>query len=309
MNFWMHIQAWSHLGKAALLKINLPVRYLLDTSFLLVACMIGMLLYMLFYLWQYMVRGKKIRHLKEQARGFISEVVIAENTGELPQILEGHHAIKKILHGRLGRKIFVAELLKIRKCVSGQAVVNIQWLYQTLQLQQDSLKRLTATKWHLKAAAIQELAQMGGKECITRIYRLTNHKNIYVRTEAQLALVNMTGFQGLRFLNVVAQPLTQWQQVCLMQQLSMQADIAPGQVAGWLQSTNDSVIELALKIVGAFKMYALLDKVNICLQHQNQTVRLEAMHTLSELDEEAAGGPLQKENSATFAMHPLKEKA
>lgn len=309
MNSWLHIQNWEWHSHNTWLRIDLPVRYLLDTSFLLAACIVAMLLYMLFFLWSYMVRGKKIAQSKELARNLISQVAIAENIEEVQVILAADGGIQKALGSRLGRKIFTSELLKIRKGLSGGAVANIQWLYQNLELQQDSLKRLSSSKWHLQAAAIQQLSQMGSKEHITRIYPFTNHKNIYVRTEAQLALVKMTGFEGLLFLNALAHPLTQWQQVCLMQQLSMQADVAPEQVAGWLQSGNETVRELALKIVGAFKLYSLLDAVKLCLQHRSEAVQQEALRTLNELDPDATNLLMQQEQHTTTAMLPLKETA
>ena len=143
---------------------------------------------------------------------------------------------------------------------------------------------------------------MGDKDCITRIYRLTNHKNFYVRTEAQVALVKMTGFKGLRFLNVVAHPLTQWQQVCLMQQLSEGADAEPEQVAHWLHSDNETVVELALKIVGAFKIYSLHDAAADCLNHNSETVQQEAVRTLGEIEQEATGALLQKFHSCALLL-------
>lgn len=62
---------------------------------------------------------------------------------------------------------------------------------------------------------------MDQKNLLTKIYRETNSKNEFVRSEAQIAIIYMTGFNGLRFLDVISYPLTLWQQIKLLEQLRL----------------------------------------------------------------------------------------
>lgn len=287
----LHIRFFDALRQQAVGDANGYVGYLWNMSFLLMACIAAILLFILFYLWNFIVKGKKVRRLKSVYSTFISEIVIAETPEELHFVINeagNANMLKKLNKGRLERGIVMQELLQIRKNMSGKAAENISWLYRTIGLHHDSLQKLATAQWHGKAAALQELAYLGAAEYHTLIYTLTHHKNIYVRHEAQVALVKMTGFKGLRFLNTIGYRLTQWQQVGLLQQLEHQADVQPEAVAGWLQSGNETVVEMALKIAGSHKLYALQHAVVACLQHPSAAVQQVALQVLTDLGIEAS---------------------
>lgn len=282
-----------------LLEVDLPVHYLLDSSLLLAACSGLMLLYILVYLAHFLGRRRRVRQLRELFSPLITEAVIADTDEELATVLaqDEHQAlIRRWLKRRLARRVFLSELIRIRRGMSGRAEENIRGLYRHLDLHQDSMRRLADRRWHRKAAAIQELALMGETDCLAHIYRAADHRNFYVRSEAQVALVKLTGVDGLRFLDEVRHPITPWQQICLLQQLALSAGLPADGVARWLRSGNETVVQLALRMAGAFKLYELHEAAAACLQHESAAVRAEAVRTLAEI------GPEEMPDSLPFYL-------
>jgi hypothetical protein len=119
-------------------------------------------------------------------------------------------------------------------------------------------------------------------EFLTILYPYTNNHNELVRMEAQTAIVQFYGFEGLKFLDIITYPISEWQQIKLLQQLS---HVPPVDISidNWLKSTNNSVVVFALKLARNYHRFELHDLIISCLDHIDPEVRLQAMHYLCEI--------------------------
>lgn len=250
---------------------------------LLTACV---LTFIFCYLYFFKSDRQKNQKLASRFYTLVSEISLCESEEEREQVLLQPYVqdIKQTCLKRERRRAFMRKaLMQFLKTIHGAAADNIIWLYGRLGFKNDSLQQLTSRRWHRKAAAIQELAEMGQQDCITKIYRYTNHSNYYIRSTAQVAVVKLTGFEGLRFLNVINQPITHWQQLCLLQQLAAYTNIQEEKLQTWLQSDNETVVELALKLVKAYAVPSAHDQLVQCLQHKSIAIRMEAITILKEI--------------------------
>jgi hypothetical protein len=124
---------------------------------------------------------------------------------------------------------------------------------------------------------------MEQKQRVVRIYRLTNADHEMVRMEAQSAIVQLYGFEGLRFLDIIDRPLSEWQQIKLLRLLARAPGILPDKIGSWLASANDSVRIFALKLVAEHHQQELHGQVINCLYHDSPQVRLQAVRCLREI--------------------------
>lgn len=188
-----------------------------------------------------------------------------------------------VLRNPLLRQLTIDELVTLKKSFSGPASKNITHLYVQLGLKDFSMGKLKSNKWHVKAKAIQELYLMEQREALQRIYRNVNSDNEFIRMEAQIGIIHLSGFDGLRFLNVIHNPITEWQQIKLLDQLSnfpINEDILAADIPKWLQSSNHTVIIFALKLVDRYHRFGEYDNVVECLKHVDPLVRKQAISTL-----------------------------
>lgn len=196
---------------------------------------------------------------------------------------------RRILFSRTARQFAIDELIVCKKNFSGGVTENIIWLYLQLGLKKDSLRKLRNTApWHIRAKGIQELYLMEQQDVLKTIYKNTNSNNEFVRMEAQTGVINLTGFPGLRFLDMASYPITEWQQLKLLEQLRLhpvKQDLSD-KIPNWLQATNTTVIVFALKLADEYQVFSVKDQVMTCMQHADRTVRSQALKTLVRLADE-----------------------
>ncbi len=191
--------------------------------------------------------------------------------------------LQQLLKKKAFRNFFCSQLILTAKSISGISNNNLRKLYEQLSLMADSQKRLKSFSWHIKAKAIQELAMMNQKPEADELSRLTNHKNDYIRMEAQTATVKFDGFEGLRFLDKATYPISEWQQINLLHELSQTPAENFQGIDKWLKSPNDSVVLFTLKLISTYHIFGFHPEVSKCLHHPNSAVATEAIKCLQEI--------------------------
>ena len=99
---------------------------------------------------------------------------------------------------------------------------------------------------------------MEQRKQVARIYRLTNAPNEILRMEAQAAIVQLYGFEGLRFLDILVRPLSEWQQIHLLRLLSRTPGTPSGKLREWLRSSNPTVRDFARKLTAEHHPRAMM---------------------------------------------------
>jgi len=220
--------------------------------------LVGLIAFMLLYL----LRRAALERRNTRWRGLFSSLIQRAIDWEGP---EGERLPVAFRAGRslkhpAARQLLIAELVTGKKALSGSAGANLVRLYTQLGLEADSLRKLTSPAWHRQAQGIQELALMEQRKQVARIYRLTNAPNEIVRTEAQAAIVQLYGFDGLRFLDVLVRPLSEWQQIQLLRLLSRTSGTPSGKLREWLRSTNPTVRDFVRKLTAEHHLEDMVDE-------------------------------------------------
>jgi hypothetical protein len=249
----------------------------------IILLILGLLVYMLSYMY-----FKSIYDKKFEKWSLISDLLIRKAIFYDDDEIEDDTLIpvtaraEKLMHNKYFRKLLVTEIISAKKNITGISADNLKHLYVQLGLEKYALNNLTSSRWYIKARAVQELTIMDMKEFVDQLYSYTDDKNDLVRMEAQSALVQFNGFDGLRFLDTITYPISNWQQIKLLQQLS---HLPPSDIdmSIWFKSPNSSVIVLALKLARNYHRFELHDDIISCLDHSDPWVRFEAIQCLTEI--------------------------
>jgi hypothetical protein len=290
-----------------LLKANVnnifiyPLYALVPQNFLIIAALffsciiVVVIIGILFYLFRKSRLNQRKESFQKKFNEFISEIAICESEEELNGVLL-QPAYQKILHqyqqSRIDRNFMIGELAETCKKFSGATMDNIHWLFQRTHLEEELLHNLNSKRWYIKAKAVQQLAYLQQKNQLPKIFRLANNNNDLVRMEAQVATVKLIGFEGLRFLNVIGYPVSEWQQLRLIHELSGHTIEKFDNITNWLQSKNDSVVEFALRLVENNQRYEFYNTVEQCLLHSSISVCRRAVATLGKISNEKTAGSL-----------------
>ncbi len=266
---------------------------LLNTVVFFSLLIIFLIVFILFYFFRKKRRNQRKISLQKKFNDFISEIAVCDSKEELNEVFL-QPAYQKILNQsqqtRFERNLLIRELAETCKKFSGTTMSNINWLFQKIQLEKELVLNLNNHRWYIKAKAVQQLAYLQQQSQINSIFQLTNHENNLLRMEAQSAIVKLTGFDGLQFLNIVNHPISEWQQLRLIQELSGHTSEKLGNISQWLKSKNNSVVDFALRLVEIYRQYEYYDEVKECLCHPSASVCKKAVVTLSQISNETTAG-------------------
>ncbi len=203
----------------------------------------------------------------------------------------------KLLKNAHYRQCCINEIIKTKKALSGSSSIRLKTLYELLKLDEDSFYKLTSLRWMKKAKGIQELSIMEQVKYGKNIFRLTTHKNETVRNEAQCGLVSYYGFLGLRFLNVTIHPISEWQQIQLLNNLSAAKTENTAMLVRWLKSDIESVVIFSIKLACFYNNYEVYGAVMQSLTHSSEKIKLHALKYLGKMPAEDTADSIIKEYS------------
>jgi hypothetical protein len=187
---------------------------------------------------------------------------------------------------KFARQYAINQLISTKKNLIGLAARNIVWLYEKMGLKAESLTKFRSPVWHIKAGGIYELYMMEQEDMQAAIAKHTNHRNAYVRMEAQTAVLAFAGFEGLTFLDTLTRPMNDWQQLKLIEQLT---PLDPGNLdhlSIWLNAGNPDVVLFALKLAGLYQQLQVLNDVIVLLKDHREKLREQAIKTLVRVGDE-----------------------
>lgn len=110
-------------------------------------------------------------------------------------------------------------MIRTQRTLLGANYLKLEKFYKQIPPYKASFNKLKSKKWYIKAGGIRELYEMDQRQYIKEVLRERNNENIYVRREAQIALVVFLGWESFRFLPYLKREMTLWQQIKIVEKL------------------------------------------------------------------------------------------
>jgi hypothetical protein len=275
-----------------------------DKIYFLVKVQIILTAFLILLIFLYMLIKHRKQAYKTRLNATVRTLLINEILSEA-SLADGETSntsdlefLKKQLTKKANRQFVIDQIINGRKSIKGKVGESFLRLYVALGLQEDSCKKLKSKNWNEVAKGIQELAVMEQKQKMSDIFNEINSKNEFVRVEAQSALVYLSGFGGLWFLNVLNYPISEWQQMKLINMLTVSPITDVPELHVLLSSPQDSLVIFTLKLVGVLQQRTMHNAVVKCLGNKNEAVRFVAIKCLSEISNQYTAQVLTRRFSA-----------
>ena len=188
--------------------------------------------------------------------------------------------LKNFVKDKSKRKILVEELTSLIGEISGEIAETIHKLYRLIGLNEYAYSNLNDKRWNVVAAAIHELALFQFEDAEDEIRKFLHHPKKEIRFEAQMFFTSLFQFEGLAFLNELKAPLTEWEQVQMLEVLERIKDLDLQDIAPWLKSENASVVLFALKLIKKYYLTNYNNDIIELLHHSNEEIRIQAITVL-----------------------------
>ena len=247
---------------------------------------------------------KSNREYQIKIEQVLIEYLYAKNEGDDFIEIE-NNIIKKDLRSKSKRKIITSIFLKLRQEVSGGLVANMGDLYEEIGLLYFAKRKLKSKKWNIIALGIRDLRLFRIEEIQDSISNFINHSREEVRREAHLYFIEVFKFKGLSFLDDLKAPLSEWDQIMLLEHLKKFDDQEIPDVTKWLSSKNEYTVLFTLNIVKFFNRLETTDALLDLLNHPKEHIRVRAIELLSHF-EILDAKEILKENCANLSVKERK---
>ena len=172
-------------------------------------------------------------------------------------------------------------MIRTQRTILGSNFSKLQKLYTEIPPYGVSIRKISSWSWFRKARGIREIYEMNQSQYFDEIFKYRDDKNIYVRREAQIALVVFLGWESLRFLPYLKRNMTLWQQIKIVEKLY---DLYPRPELKWLHRAYQTEKLFGKKLLmRIIRKYELHDEVGFIidnLNHDDYEVRETAIYCL-----------------------------
>lgn len=172
-------------------------------------------------------------------------------------------------------------MIRTQQALGGANHFKLKKLYGQIPPYRASIDKLNKKDPFQKALGIKEIYEMDQNQHIKEIAAYRDHKNIYLRREAQIGLVSFLGWESLRFLPYLSRKISLWQQIKIVEKLH---DICREPKLEYLHlaysTQNTDAIELIIRIIKKFQLVSEVDYVFQNLKHPCYEVRKAAIYCL-----------------------------
>jgi hypothetical protein len=259
-----------------LLNISVSIKFLQNgTVVALISCFIVLLVILGFVLVRRIRRRKRIRFQKLfrswLANAITNRVLSSEKNFTISVQLE------KLLLKKYYRLLALDELLICKKYLKGNAMNVVVQLYEQLQLRKETDKKLNSQIWSRVVKGIQEIYIFDQYDAMDQLFAFADNENPFIRSEAHFGVVNLQGFDALKFLKRIHNSLSDWDQINLLHQLTLFEPKPLVEMPDWLLLENESVVLFALKLLEAYPDEQYYPNLIACLHHNNETIRKQAI--------------------------------
>lgn len=163
--------------------------------------------------------------------------------------------------------------------IGGESAQKLESIYRQVNLKDERLTLVKKGDWAVRAKAITDLGTMNMREALFEVLQYSDDSNEYVRNEAQYAAVKLGGIKALSFLDHINEPISEWQQIRLLDECMKFEFHLLKRIEDWMLSTNDSVVFFALKVARNLNQYHGSLTITKLFEHKNPKVQIKAMQT------------------------------
>lgn len=191
---------------------------------------------------------------------------------------------KRDILNKRKRNIITAIFINLIQEVSGELIVSMHELYEEIGLLNYSEEKLKSKKWNVIALGIRDLRQFKVKKVEKNIDKFINHPKKEVRREALLYFIQVFEFKGLENLKALKLPLSEWDQIQLLNELKSFDSLKVPDITSWLRLENDYVVIFILNVIKIFNRIDTKNELLNLLNHPNANVRIKSIELLGRFE-------------------------
>ncbi|AWL08953.1 hypothetical protein PQG46_12595 [Aquirufa nivalisilvae] len=167
------------------------------------------------------------------------------------------------------RAQLMESVINLHQNYEGEYAESLRKFYVESQLMADSFVKLRNKNWEIKCKGIKELTEMNIKRAYEHLVELSKSNHPILKINALNGCIKINGPQGIIHLAKHKFTIDLWTQLNIIDALKKTSLLDTQNIELLLESKNNSVISLGLKIIHTFKLFEKQAFVEALLQHKH----------------------------------------
>lgn len=180
------------------------------------------------------------------------------------------------------RTQLMESVINLHQNYEGEYAESLRKFYEESQLIADSFSKLRNKNWEIKCKGIKELTEMNIKRAYDHLVEISKSNHPILKINALNGCIKINGPEGIKHLVNHKYTIDLWTQLNIIDALKKTTLLDTQTFEHLLQSRNNSVISLGLKIIQTFKLFEKQHHVETLLKQKlSHPIKHEAEEVLA----------------------------
>lgn len=222
-------------------------------------------------------------HIENETNSFLTELIFSNYSAPemKSKILEFKTKYKL---NNNSRKYILNKIIHIKENLNETNEHTMLLIYKYFGFDEISNKLVRNRNWYSKSEAFHHYQNIGYKIKKGHVKRFLDSKNKALRSNAIVALISLSD-EKFDVLDNYKYTISKSDEVKILDIIYRKKANIPTNINNWLQSKNDSIVIIAIKLIVRFrhKQDISLEQISYLLSSENQSVRKEIILAIREL--------------------------
>lgn len=221
--------------------------------------------------------------IENDANTFLTELIFSDYTASEMKTKINEFQSKHKLTKNL-RKFILNKIIHIKVNLNETNEHTMLLIYKYFGFDEISNKLVRNRNWYSKSEAFHHYQNIGYKIKKGHVKRFLDSKNTALRSNAIIALISLSD-EKFDVLDNYKYTISKSDEVKILDIIYRKKANIPTNINNWLQSKNDSIVIIAIKLIVRFrhKQDISLEQISYLLSSENQAVRKEIILAIREL--------------------------
>ena len=221
--------------------------------------------------------------IENDANTFLTELIFSDYTASEMKTKINEFQSKHKLTKNL-RKFILNKIIHIKENLNETNEHTMLLIYKYFGFDEISNKLIRNRTWYSKSEALHHYQNIGYKIKTGHVKKLLNSKNTALRSNAIIALISLSD-EKFDVLDNYKYNISKSDEVKILDIIYRKKSNIPKNINNWLNSKNDSIVIIAIKLIVRFrhKQDISLEQISHLLKSENNLVRKEVILAIREL--------------------------
>ena len=222
-------------------------------------------------------------NIENETNSFLTELIFSDyKPKEIKKKINEFKSKHQLNHNL--RKFILNKIIHIKENLNETNEYTILLIYKYFGFDQISNKLIRNRKWSSKSEAFHHYQNIGYKIKTGHVKQFLDSKNTSLRSNAIIALISLSD-KKFDVLDNYKYNISKSDEVKILDIIYRKKSNIPKNINNWLNSKNDSIVIIAIKLIVRFRQQEdlSLEQISILLKSENHLVRKEVILAIREL--------------------------